>query len=535
MATVRELLIEWGFEVDEQQLNRLNDAIDDTKKKANDSGRSLREFGRNASAAGRDLTVGLTLPIAAAGAAAVSAASDAEEIEAKFGTVFESVTGQAEAFAAELSGLPGVSDRAAKELLGNTGDILVGFGFTEEAALNVSRQVNLLATDLASFSNVEGGAEAASRALTSALLGEREAAKTLGVVITEEQVKAKIQKLTKEGVTFATEQQAKAVATLAIATEQSSKAIGDAERTSDSFANQTREAMASLDDLAVVMGQELIPLLLPLVTQVTEWAREFSNLDEGTKSIIVDVALLAAAIGPVVFIFGKLITLVGFVISGFGLLAKAATFLNAVMLANPITAILVLLGVLVAVWIANWDEIREVSLFVWEEIKQALRDFSGVFFQFVDNVKAGFAAVWDFVALGADTAVQAVMRAWGGIAAWFDRTVVNPILKAWDKASGIVSSVADFLGLGGQRSPQAGNSPGRPGSPESRLAPNIEPRPLGGAQGGNRTVEVSAPISITLPQGTPATQVEALESTVRRAARDVFQQQARELLSEMAD
>ena len=79
----------------------------------------------------------------------------------------------------------GLSSQAAMGLLADTGDLLVGFGFTEKEALNLSKQVNELAVDLASFTNFSGGADGASQALTKALLGEREAIKSLGIAITE--------------------------------------------------------------------------------------------------------------------------------------------------------------------------------------------------------------------------------------------------------------------------------------------------------------------------------------------------------------
>ena len=83
----------------------------------------------------------------------------------------------------------GLSRKAAKQLLGDTGDLLVGFGFTEDAALDLSKKVNELAVDLASFTNFSGGAEGASLALTKALLGERESIKSLGIAITEADLK----------------------------------------------------------------------------------------------------------------------------------------------------------------------------------------------------------------------------------------------------------------------------------------------------------------------------------------------------------
>ena len=132
----------------------------------------------------------------------ISAASDAEETRNKFDVVFRDISDDAEAAAKNLSDNFGLSSTAAKSLLADTGDLLTGFGFTQESALDLSDQVNQLAVDLASFTNFSGGAEGASQALTKALLGERESVKALGISILDADVKAKVLENTQAGLTF---------------------------------------------------------------------------------------------------------------------------------------------------------------------------------------------------------------------------------------------------------------------------------------------------------------------------------------------
>ncbi len=155
-------------------------------KKAN---RTIGNFGAKMKRTGETLTRNITLPVLGLGAAAVKMASDFEETDAKFKTVFSSIQFQAEETARTFEKSFGLSSLAAKKMLGDTGDLLVGFGFTEQEALNLSKQVNELAVDLASFTNFSGGAEGASLALTKALLGERESIKSLGIAITEADLK----------------------------------------------------------------------------------------------------------------------------------------------------------------------------------------------------------------------------------------------------------------------------------------------------------------------------------------------------------
>ena len=270
-------------------------------KKAN---RTIGNFGAKMKRTGETLTRNITLPVLGLGAAAVKMASDFEETDAKFKTVFSSIQFQAEETARTFEKSFGLSSLAAKKMLGDTGDLLVGFGFTEQEALNLSKQVNELAVDLASFTNFSGGAEGASLALTKALLGERESIKSLGIAITE----ADLKKFAEEqGLVFKElDRVAKANLTFQLAAKQSSKAIGDYARTSGSFANQLRKLKADFTNLGVEIGT----MLLPVAKKILAWARGFvdniRNMNPETKKAIANFTLMAAALGPLLLILGQL-------------------------------------------------------------------------------------------------------------------------------------------------------------------------------------------------------------------------------------
>lgn len=218
------------------------------------------------------------------GGSLITAASDAEETRNKFSVVFRDVADEAAAAAESLSDNFGLSSKAAQTLLADTGDLLTGFGFTGESALDLSTQVNELAVDLASFTNFSGGAEGASQALTKALLGERESVKALGISILETDVQKQVAINTAKGLTFETERQAKAQATLDIALAQSKNAIGDFERSSDSFANQQRIAAAAVDDLKVALGESLLPTATASVRAIGSITKSLAEfLEERNK------------------------------------------------------------------------------------------------------------------------------------------------------------------------------------------------------------------------------------------------------------
>jgi len=208
-----------------------------------------------------------------------NAARDAEETENKFKTVFENIQDEAISTAKVFARSYKLADSTAQKLFSTTGDLLVGFGFTEKAALDMSRQVNELAVDLASFSNFEGGAERASMALTKGLLGERESMKLLGISVNEnteifkrlvkEQIKTKGASLI----------QAKALATLKIAVDQSKKSIGDFSRTHKQLANQERIASEEAKKLKEKIGKKLAPTFLSATKLAINFFRALTETD----------------------------------------------------------------------------------------------------------------------------------------------------------------------------------------------------------------------------------------------------------------
>jgi hypothetical protein len=186
----------------------------------------------------------------------VTLASNAEETANKFNVVFDGVSRASEA-AAELAENYGLSTEASQDLLSSTADLLQGFGVTKDASLDLSERTQQLAVDLASFSNFAGGAEGASQALTSALLGEREAVKALGIAITDAELKRFAEE---QGLVFEELDKAgKAVLTLDLAYQQSTNSIGDFARSQDSFANQLRIAKSGVEDLGASIGEDLLP------------------------------------------------------------------------------------------------------------------------------------------------------------------------------------------------------------------------------------------------------------------------------------
>lgn len=86
----------------------------------------------------------------------------------------------------------------------------------------------------------------------------------------------------------------------------------------ESAAAKWEKFKATMARVAVQLGNQFLPALTGIAAALGDVADKFSALSPATKEWIGKLALMAAAIGPVVFLIGKFVALIG---SGIGLIA----------------------------------------------------------------------------------------------------------------------------------------------------------------------------------------------------------------------
>ena len=279
---------------------KLVDAFSEVEKKASVFGRAMKNTGKK-------LSLSLTLPLAVAGGAAVKFASDFQESMNKVDVAFGKSKKEVKDFAKTTLKQFGIAEGSALDMAALFGDMATSMGLNQSAASDMSTSLVGLAGDLASFKNI--GIDQATTALAGVFTGETESLKRLGIVMTQ----ANLESFAMErgmNANIKTMTQAQKVALrYKFIMEATSNAQGDFGRTSGGAANQMRIFQESLKELSAKFGQVILPVFTKLVSFANGLLQKFSELSPTTKKLIVVLAGIAAALGPVLYILGTLVTL----------------------------------------------------------------------------------------------------------------------------------------------------------------------------------------------------------------------------------
>ena len=203
-----------------------------------------------------------------------------------------------------------------------------------------------------------------------------------------------------------------------------------AETMQDNLAGQLTILKSQLEELAISIGEILMPSIRQIVGWIQGLVDWLNGLDEGTKKVIVTVALVAAALGPVLIVVGKVVGAVGTILTVVPKIAGAVSgvagfvsgtvipALSAVVAAIgwvPI-AIAAVIGVVVLLY-NKCEWFRDAVNAVWAQV----RDF--------------FVSAWEVIC---SFFTETIPVAWEALVSFFEG------IPAW--WSGLWQSVGDFFG-----------------------------------------------------------------------------------------
>lgn len=252
--------------------------------------KSLEGLQKKMTSVGKTLSTKLTLPLVALGTASVMAADTQVQAEARLLTALkgrEDIQRRLMAQAAELQSRSTFGD---EEVIAQQA-YLTSLGMTE-------RQINDVIEASAQLSTATG------MTLESAV---KNLAKTYG------------------GLTGELGESIPALKSLTAEQLKSGEAVrfildnykGYAEAAAESGAGSMRQLKNQLGDLAEKLGMILMPALQKIVGWISNLATWFQNLSPTTQKIIVVMASLAAAIGPVLTVGGKLLAMLPLIKAAF--------------------------------------------------------------------------------------------------------------------------------------------------------------------------------------------------------------------------
>lgn len=223
----------------------------------------------------------------------------------------------------------------------------------------------------------------------------------------------------------------------------------------DNLQGQITILKSALEGLAISFGE----LLMPAIKQIVGWVQKFvdwlNGLSEGTQNTVVTIALLAAALGPVLIVIGKVISAVGTImtvvpkITGVINTVKGAfAALNTTMLANPIVLIIAAIAALVAAFIYLWnncDGFRQFWIDLWENVKQvaitvwnAIKEF---FSQVWEAIKTIFSTVFEVI----KTLVTTYFNLYKTIIETVFNVIKTVITTIWEAIKGVFTTVFNVI------------------------------------------------------------------------------------------
>lgn len=376
--TIRDIGILFGYKVNQASEQKVEGSI-----------KSLKSMASKVLGA-----VGITLSVAGIKSAidgCVEVASSIEEMQNKFDVVFGDMRNEVDKWAQEYSDAIGRNKNDIKTYLADQQNLLVGFGMTRQAGAEMAEQMTSLALDLASFGNMDETASV--NAMTKAVMGESEAAKTLGAVLNDSTRAQAMATLGLKGTYDKLDQLTKMQVNYQAILQQSPDAIGDCQRSLDSYESTKKRYIAKLKEIKTIVGQFFLPTYQKILsigakglTMIRDWLQKLTDLTDklgGSQRVL---SVLAAAFTAMLVAMN--LKKIGAAINGFTKLARAiglghgkalaffAVFLLLALVIEDFISFMrgdkSLLGTMLERAGVDCEKLHQNIVGVWTKIKQAI-------------------------------------------------------------------------------------------------------------------------------------------------------------------
>lgn len=352
------------------------------------AGAKMQAMGDKITSIGKQMTMFTTVPIVGAFAYAFKAASDINETLSKTEVVFKNNANAMKAFGDTALKSFGLAKGTALDMAAVYGDMSTSMGLSVDRATEVSQGLVRLTGDMASFKNMRP--DEIHVALAGVFTGETEALKRLGIVMTETNLiqYAKTQGITKDIREMT--QAEKVNLRYKYVMDMAKNSIGDFERTKASAANQMRIFQEGIKETAAKFGNLFLPQVTAVINKLNGWMDKINNLSDSKKTLVMRIALVIAALGPLTIIAGTLISSIGAIIGAIGAIGL------------PVAAVIVGIGALIAAMTALYlksqtvrDVISQIVLVIKTGAKAAYDTFKKIFDDIVAFLLPWGKKLWD--------------------------------------------------------------------------------------------------------------------------------------------
>lgn len=351
-----------------------NKEFDGLGKKSQETSEKVTENWKQVSSTlistGTSMTRYVTLPLIAAGTAAVKFASDMVETTNKVNVVFGSNSAAVDKWADNSLRKMGLAKQSALDYAAAYGDLGSSMQLTDEINYKYSTSLVQLAADMASFKNIS--ADRAQLALTAIYTGETESLKALGIVMTDANLQsfALSNGYTKQYSEMT--QAEKVMLRYEYVMSATKNSMGDFARTSSGMANQTRMLGENAKETGAILGEVVAPTVNEIITATNGLLDKVKQLNPEARETVVVAAMIAAGIGPVLVMIGK-------GIKAYNDIAKAVAAANVKMQlsAGVIGAVSIAVGLLIGVaatLVARYNKLTEAASDLAAANKKAAED-----------------------------------------------------------------------------------------------------------------------------------------------------------------
>ncbi len=287
---------------------KLGADISEFTSKMQKASRSFKKMGKNIQRAGKTMSMSLTAPLTAFAAASIKAFDTQAKAEAKLMTALKGNEKAFKSLTAQARELQKVTIFGDEETMAAQ-SMLASMGLEEEAIKRLTPLIQDMAT--AKGMNLTAAADLVAKSVGSST----NALSRYGIQI--------------NGAVGSTERLDSAVLAL------QNQFDGQAKAAAKAGAGPLKQLSNRFGDLMEKIGEMLLPILNKLVSFLDSTITSFNNLDSGVKIAIVTLGGLLAAIGPLVLLFGGLVSVVSFfmtplgaAIAGIAALAAAAIYVS---------------------------------------------------------------------------------------------------------------------------------------------------------------------------------------------------------------